>query len=169
MSASQESPGAANVEELAHYWRLPSVRAARELARAVGVRKVGDRYPWHGIWAAEGLAPPPHYRWEELKLPHSTASDVAALLGESERSARRRALAKPDASFPDPVPLRKKPLLWRTAQLKAWQAGLSVPSYRKASLRGTSRDPEPLNVARREVSDAYDPWQEVRSAASAHG
>lgn len=40
------NPGSASAEELAKHWRLPSVRAARELARALGVRRVKGKYPW---------------------------------------------------------------------------------------------------------------------------
>ena len=40
------------------------------------------------------------------------------------------------------MPLRKKPLLWRTAQLRAWQAGLPVPSFRRVSV-GRSEKLEP--------------------------
>ncbi len=78
MKTDSKDPGSASAEELAKYWRLPPAKAARELARKVGIRHVGGRYPWHAIWQAEGLAPPPRSRWDELKLPHCTADDVAS-------------------------------------------------------------------------------------------
>lgn len=132
MKKISKDPGSRSAEELAKYWRLPSARAAREFARKVGIRLVGDRCPRHSIWKAEGPAPLPRLRWDERKLPYCTADDVAGILGESPRSARRRGLVKPDASFPDPIPLRKKTTLLRRAQLRAWQSGLPVPHYNRA-------------------------------------
>ncbi|WP_141536266.1 hypothetical protein [Thioclava sp. ES.031] len=165
MKTNSKDPGSASVEELAKYWRLPSTRAARELARADGIRHVGGRYPWHSIWKAEGLAPPPRARWDELKLPHCTVDDVAGILGESPRSARRRGLAKPDSSFPDPIPLRKKPMLWRRAQLRAWQAGLPVPHYTRAS-KTADLSPDVSKLRRKKaVCNSFDPWAAARSAA----
>ena len=134
MTATVQSPGSATEDELRDDWRMPSLRATRELARKLGVRRVKRQYPWYVIWAAEGLAPPARKHWDELKLPHLTADGLAEALGESARSARRRDAAKPDASFPDPLPLRKKPKLWRAAQVNAYVAGLPVPSYRAASM-----------------------------------
>src|SRR6056297_4161925 len=68
MNERADGPGHATLEELRVYWRMPSLRATRELARALGIVKVGDRYPWLSIWAAEGLAPPPRRHWSALKL-----------------------------------------------------------------------------------------------------
>ncbi len=59
MKTNSKDPGSASAEEFAAYWRLPSARAARELARKIGVRNVSGRYAWSSIWGAEGLAPPP--------------------------------------------------------------------------------------------------------------
>lgn len=166
MKTNSKDPGSASAEELAMYWRLPSARAARELARKIGVRNIGGRYAWSSIWAAEGLAPPPRSRWDELKLPHCTADDVAGILGESPRSARRRGLAKPDASFPDPIPLRKKPMLWRRAQLRAWQAGLPVPHYKRASTPAMISPEASKPRQRKPVCNSFDPWAAARSAAT---
>ncbi len=169
MKITSKNPGSASTEELFKYWRMPSKRAARELARKVGVRHVGGRYAWSSIWAAEGLAPPPRSRWDELKLPHCTADDVAGILGESPRSARRRNLVKPDASFPDPIPLRKKPMLWRTAQLRAWQAGLPVPNYRFAPTKAPLSTEDPKALPEKPACDTYNPFAEARSAATGNG
>mgnify|MGYP003666533324 FL=1 len=166
MKTNSRDPGSASAEEMAKYWRLPSARAARELARKVGVRHVSGRYAWYSVWAAEGLAPPPLSRWEELKLPHCTADDVAGILGESPRSARRRGLAKPDASFPDAIPLRKKPILWRRAQLRAWQAGLPVPHYKRASMTAAPSSNASGLRKQKAVCSSFDPWAAARSAAS---
>ena len=94
MNKPDQDPGYATLAELAAYWRMPSKRAARELARALGLRRVRGKFPWFAIWQAEWLAPPPKKRWDELKHPHLTTTDLAELLGESERSARRRDHAK---------------------------------------------------------------------------
>ncbi|MCR8827473.1 hypothetical protein [Pseudosulfitobacter koreensis] len=166
MKNISKDPGSASAEELAKYWRLPSARAARELARKVGVRHFGGRYAWYSIWASEGLAPPPRSRWDELKLLHCTADDVAGILGESPRSARRRNLAKPDAGFPDPIPLRKKPMLWRRAQLRAWQAGLPVPHYKRVSTTPMLSPEASKARQQKPVCNSFDPWAAVRSAAT---
>jgi hypothetical protein len=166
MKYNSKDPGSASDRDLAEYWRMPSTRSARELAKSVGVRRVNGRYLWYSIWKAEGLAPPPRSRWSELKLPHSKVEDVAAILGESTRSARRRGLAKPDASFPDPIPLRKKPMLWRTAQLRAWQAGLPVPHYQQVSARAPSTLGMAKSLQVKTVSSKFDPWGAARSAAT---
>jgi len=166
MKTDSKDPGSASAEELAKYWRLPSARAARELARKVGIRHFGGRYPWHSIWQAEGLAPPPRSRWDELKLPHCTADDVAGILGESTRSAQRRGLAKPDASFPDPIPLRKKPMIWRRAQLRAWQAGLPVPHYKRASTTAMRSPDATQSRQQKRACNSFDPWAAAQSAAT---
>ncbi len=49
MTAPAQDPGYATLGELTAYWRTPSVRATRELARTVGLRQVrgntlGSRY-----------------------------------------------------------------------------------------------------------------------------
>ena len=169
MKSANDDPGSISTKELAEYWRMPSVRAARELARALGLRRVKGKFPWYSVWATEGLAPPRRNRWGELKLPHCTAVDVAETLGESVRSGRRRGISKPDPSFPDPIPLQKKPMLWRTAQLRAWQAGLPVPQYPVAST-AARRTPKPLaNRTQEAPSNTYNPFAEARSAATGNG
>jgi hypothetical protein len=80
MTTKQQGPGSATLEELRNYWRMPSLRATRELANRLGARRIGERYPWHSIWAAEGLAPPAPRLWAELKLPHMTTEDLAGIL-----------------------------------------------------------------------------------------
>ncbi len=98
MKSVKNDPGSASTEDLAEYWRMSSVRATRELAGALGLQRIKGRFPWYSIWATEGLAPPRRNRWEDLKLPHSTAADVAEVPGESARSGRRRGVSKPDPS-----------------------------------------------------------------------
>jgi hypothetical protein len=170
MSSTVTNPGYATTHDLHVYWRTSSLRVARELARSLGIRRVRGGYPWLAIWAAEGLALPPVRRWDELKLPHLTSADLAKVLGESARSAQRRDRFKPDASFPDPVPLRKKPKLWRSAQVNAWQVGLPVPAYKAASnrrveIQGAIRSSQIEESA----SEIYNPFAEERSAARANG
>lgn len=165
MNASAQDPGHATLEELTSYWRMPSERATLELARALGLRPVLEKYPWLAIWQAERLAPPPKKRWGELKHPHLTTIDLAELLGESERSARRREHAKPDASFPDPVPIRKRPKLWRAAQVHAWCAGLPVPVYplkSRTSQAGVGKSPKPSSPPDYE---GFDPFVQKRLTA----
>lgn len=125
-------PGNASVEQLQQYWRLSSPRAARELARKLGVLRIKGTYPWFAIWAAEGLAKPKSEHWRDLKKNHYTTTDVAKLLALSRRQAQRHddKSAKPD--FPDALPIREKPKLWRQAQVNAWISGLRVPRYRLA-------------------------------------
>ncbi len=169
MSSSDTNPGCATTHDLHAYWRTPSPRAARELARSLGIRRVRDGYPWSAIWAAEGLALPPAKRWNELKLPHVTSAELAEILGESARSARRRDCFKPDASFPGPVPLRKKPKLWRSAQINAWQAGFPVPLYKAAPSKRTEiQTAIRASQIEERSSEIYDPFAEARSAAKAN-
>jgi hypothetical protein len=124
-------PGHASPDELHAYWRTKSVRAAEERARRLGIRKIGQGYPWLLIWRAEGLAPPPERQWAELKLSHKTMSDIAEVLGRSDRTARRRRHHKPDAEFPDPIVFGPKTHLWRAAQVRAWENGNPVPVYKR--------------------------------------
>ncbi len=165
MTDLSPGPGDATTSELRAYWRMRSDRAARELALKLGVRRVRGAYPWFAIWSGERLAPPPPSRWEELKRPHLTAQDLAEFLGESPRSARRRDHAKPDASFPDPVPLRTKPKLWRAAQVHVWRHGLPVPVYKtipKKSSSSSIPEHEPSCVS---DFKGFGPFAEARSAA----
>lgn len=108
MKTNSKDPGSASAEELAMYWRLPTARAAGELARKIGVRNVGGRYAWSSIWAAEGLAPPPRSRWDELKLPHCRADDVAGILGESPRSGQATRLGQARCELSRPYPAEEK-------------------------------------------------------------
>ncbi|MDX2485567.1 MAG: hypothetical protein QNK42_18130 [Pseudodonghicola sp.] len=131
MITEPQIPGAATLEELRIYWRMASLRATRELANRLGLRRTAGRCPWFAIWAAEGLAAPAPRLWAELKLPHMTTQDIAGLLKGSRRTAQRMDQKKPDASFPERLRFRNKPKLWRQAQVNAWAAGLLVPVYKK--------------------------------------
>jgi len=87
MSApSSPDTGCATREELRVRWRMPSSRAARERARRRGVRRHRGLCPSFAIWAAEGLAPPPRWEWDVLKLPHLTADDLAARMNPAYSS-----------------------------------------------------------------------------------
>ncbi|MFB9148963.1 hypothetical protein [Roseovarius ramblicola] len=165
MTAQVTDPGSATLEELTAYWRMPSKRATRELARKLGLRRVRGNYPWFAIWQIERLALPSRRRWEELKRPHLTTADLGELLGESERSARRRDAAKPDASFPDPLPIRKKPKLWRSAQVHAWCSGLPVPVYQSSSKFLPTRKKAPPETNSKVPANVFDPFAQKRSAA----
>lgn len=168
MTAPAQDPGYATLTELTAYWRMPSERAARELARTLALRRVRGKYPWFAIWQVERLAPPPRKRWDELKLPHLTTTDLAELLGESERSARRRDRAKPDAAFPDPVPIRNKPKLWRAAQVRAWCAGLPVPVYPLRSRSAQIAKNRPPKAPSKRSFDGFDPFAQKRFAAKSN-
>jgi hypothetical protein len=165
MNAKVTDPGYATLDELCTYWRMPSERATRELARALGLRRVRGSYPWFAIWQAEGLAVPPQKRWEELKCPHLNVSELAERRGESKRSACRRDFAKPDASFPDPVLLRKKPKLWRSAQVNAWCLGLPVPVYQTRMKSRPPKQKEQPPLPSTLAANVFDPFAERRSAA----
>lgn len=159
MSKRADGPGDATLEELRTYWRMQSLRTTRELARAAGVVKVGDLYPWLSIWEAEGLAPPPRRHWSALKHPHLTAELLARVLGQSPRSARRRDLVKPDASFPDPVPIRPKPKLWRAVSVNAWAAGLPVPNFKLRSRNRLRVAGERNDNSEGHSETVFDPWR----------
>ena len=160
MSNTVDGAGYATLEELRTYWRMPSLRATRELAKALGVIKLDNRYPWLSIWAAEGLAPPPARHWQDLKQPHLTSALLAQVLCESPRSARRRDRAKPDSSFPDPIAIRLKPKLWRSISVHLWAVGLPVPNFKLRT--NNLRQFAPSKAERRPilVSEAvFDPWK----------
>lgn len=169
MNKPDQDPGHATLAELAAYWRMPSKRAARELARALGLRRVRGEFPWFAIWQAERIAPPSKKRWDELKHPHLTTTDLAELLGESKRSAQRRDHSKPDAGFPDPVPIRKKPKLWRASQVNAWCAGLPVPVYRVKSRSAQVTSTETPKALSKTNFDGFDPYAQKRFAAKPNG
>lgn len=159
MSKSVEGAGCATLEELRAYWRMPSLRATRELARVLGVIKTRSGYPWLSIWAAEGLAPPAQCHWSALKQPHLTAQLLADVLGESPRNSRRRDLNKPDATFPDPVPIRPKPKLWRAASVNAWAAGLPVPRFKLQRRKNAALSSEQKGDQNDVSEGVFDPWR----------
>jgi hypothetical protein len=132
MNSRMTGPGSASVEELQIYWRMPSVRATRELAKQLQVRRIRRAYPWISIWKAEGLAVPSSKYWDELKHPHCTTADIANFLSLTHRQAQRFDETKPDASFPDPLSFRSKPKLWRRTQVLAWLGGYQVPHFKIA-------------------------------------
>ena len=165
MITERQTPGAATLDELRIYWRMPSQRATRELANRLGLRRIAGRYPWFAIWAAEGLAAPAPRLWAELKLPHMTTQDIAGLLQGSRRSAQRVDLKKPDASFPERLRFRSKPKLWRQAQVNAWAAGLPVPVCkqlpdrpRRAPMAAATMKSQPAP----KPSGAFNPFFEQR-------
>ncbi|MDM7970699.1 MAG: hypothetical protein QUV10_13870 [Paracoccaceae bacterium] len=165
MSITETEPGSATLDELRVYWRLPSLRAARELARSLNVRRVKQEYPWLAIWAAEGLAPPSKTHWEALKLPHCTTADIGEILGMSRRQAQRLDDAKPDQSFPDPLGFREKPKLWRRTQVLSWVVGAQVQQFKLAQRRRPA--PHQLKPAppHPDHGDAvFNPFAEIRSA-----
>jgi hypothetical protein len=166
MTTEQQDPGSATLEELRDYWRMPSLRATRELANRLGLRRVGKRYPWLAIWAVEGLAPPAPRHWEELKLPHMTTEDLADLLDGARRTAQRVDQKKPDASFPERLRFRDKPKLWRRAQVNYWAAGLPVPTYKTRSATRTAGPSKSrtAQVPDRPPSEGFDPFDEARLA-----
>lgn len=168
--SSTADPGNASVEQLQQYWRLSSPRAARELARKLGVRRIKGKFPWFAIWAAEGLAKPKSDNWRDLKMSHYTTADVAKLLALSRRQAQRHddKSAKPD--FPDALPIREKPKLWRQAQVNAWIGGLRVPRYRLAP-REITRTVESKNLTTLPLNTQFllDPFAIVRTADTENG
>ena len=166
---SSPDPGCATLEELRAYWRMPSTRAARELARRKGVRRHRSLYPWFAIWAAEGLALPPRWAWDVLKLPHLTTEDLVARLKESVRTARRRDTAKPDASFPDPVALRRKPKLWRTVEVDRWIVGMPVPVFRRAGSGAAPEVKSSPSAPSRPETKGFDPFEMARASARRAG
>lgn len=141
MTTDQKDPGSATLEELRIYWRMPSLRATRELANRHGVRRIGERYPWYAIWAAEGLAQPAPRHWAELKLPYMTTQDLAGILNGARRTGQHVDQKKPDASFPERLRFGDKPKLWPRAKVSCWAAGLSVPTYKARSEKERSADP----------------------------
>lgn len=166
MITERKDPGHATLEELRIYWRMPSLRATRELANRLGLRRVGKRYPWLAIWAVEGLAPPAPRFWAELKLPHLTTADLAGLLDGARRTAQRVDQKKPDASFPERLRFRDKPKLWRRAQVNYWAAGLPVPTYktRSATKTASPSSSRPPKVPDQRPSEGFDPFEEARLA-----
>jgi hypothetical protein len=166
MTTEQHGPGSASIEELRVYWRMPSRRATRELANRLCLRRIGGRYPWFAIWAAEGLAPPAPRLWAELKLPHLTTKDLAGLLDGGRRTAQRADQQKPDSSFPDRLRFRDKPKLWRRAQVSYWAAGLPVPTYKALSATTVARKSNyrPPQVPDQPSSEGFDPFEQVRRA-----
>lgn len=165
MTSSKRTPGSASLKELQAYWRMPSTRAARDLAVKFGVRKIAGQYPWLSIWASEYLAPPAAKHWDDLKRPHLNSTDMARILGSSPRTARRRDHHKPDSEFPDPVRLRKKPKLWRQVQVNAWAAGMPVPVYPTIPKRPRSINPNfsPKTVSL-ETFEGFNPFEFAPSA-----
>jgi hypothetical protein len=165
MTNSEPTPGSASLEELKAYWRMPSKRAARDLAVKLGVRRIAGEYPWLSIWACEHLAPPAAKHWDDLKRPHLTSADMAKVLGSSSRTACRRDHHKPDSEFPNLVRLRKKPKLWRRVQVYAWAAGMPVPVYTTIPKRPRSINPKfsPKTVSL-ESFEGFNPFEFTQSS-----
>jgi hypothetical protein len=167
MTAEHQSPGFATLEDLRVYWRKPSLRATRELANRLGLRRVKGRYPWHAIWAVEGLAQPAPRLWTELKLPHLTTEDLARVLQGTRRSAQRVDQRTPDASFPGRLRFQDKPKLWRQAQVNAWTAGLPVPVYTHLpdQRRHPNMEAKPLEPrCSPQITGVFNPFIETRSS-----
>ncbi|CUH37864.1 hypothetical protein JSE7799_01336 [Jannaschia seosinensis] len=121
MIAADQYPGKYTPEALTDYWWTPSVRATYELARELGLRRARGRYPLFAIREIEGLAPPSRRRWNKLKRPHLTTTDLDEHLRESQRSAHRRDVTQRDARILIPLTVRKKLKLCGRAWVNAWR------------------------------------------------
>lgn len=129
--ATKSDPGRIDAAQLARYWRKESEAAAKRMASRLDIRCISGWYPWHAIWAAEGLAKPPATSWTVLQQNHLMTDEVAALLACDARTIRRYVHNPPD-DFPPPVFESGRPWLWRSCQIYAYASGSLVPRFRRA-------------------------------------
>ncbi|MEX5576701.1 helix-turn-helix transcriptional regulator [Pseudophaeobacter sp. A-200-2] len=126
-----EKPDLATVEELAEFFRLDRT-AVRDVMTAMGVPKRGRGYPWIRIWRALGLDLKTAENLEDLKIPLLNLKQVAAKLGESAKTTRRRSNGEHrDKSIPAYIELGPRKRLFFPAEIESWLLGEQLPFGRE--------------------------------------
>ncbi|WP_156916868.1 helix-turn-helix transcriptional regulator [Leisingera aquimarina] len=151
----------ARVKDLAEFFRIDRT-AVPDAMKAMGIPKRGAGYPWIRIWVALGIDLETVKDPEDLKKPLAELKQVAALLGESPRTVRRRSEGEHrDKSIPAYIELGPRKRLFFPAEIESWLLGEQLPFGREQKnlsfIPGQAKKTGAAKEARREAEAALSP------------
>ncbi|MFY2826587.1 helix-turn-helix transcriptional regulator [Ruegeria sp. MALMAid1280] len=113
----------ATVEDLVKFLRTSRADIPGIMAR-MGVPKRGIGFPWQRIWLALGVDMTSVVDTTDLYKPMLKLDEVAALLGESSKTTRRRADGMHrDQSIPKHIDLGPRKRIYFAAEIQSWLYG----------------------------------------------
>lgn len=125
------NPDLVTTKDLENFLRIDRTAVA-EVMKVLGVPKRGAGYPWIRIWVALGVDLSTVKDPDTPKAPLMELKEVAALLGESPKTTRRRGDGKHrDKSIPNHIDLGPRKRLYFPGEIQSWISGKPVPSERK--------------------------------------
>ena len=121
----------ATVKDLAEFFRVDRTALPAVMA-SIGVPKRGVGYPWLRIWVALGIDLETVKDRQDLKAPLLELKEVAAMLGESTRTTRRRSDGEHrDKSIPAHIDLGPRKRLFFPGEIQSWFLGEPKAFLRK--------------------------------------
>lgn len=121
----------ATVKDLAKFFRIDRASVS-DVMTNIDVPRRGAGYAWLRIWLALGVNVSTAKDHEALKIRLLELKDVAALLGESPKTTRRRGDGEhKDKSIPAHIDLGPRKRLYFPAEIQFWLLGEPVPFERK--------------------------------------
>ncbi|MBQ4826239.1 hypothetical protein J4729_17010 [Leisingera sp. HS039] len=156
-----EKPDLAMVEELAEFFRLDRT-VVRDVMTAMGVPKRGRGYPWIRIWRALGFDLKTAENLADLKILLLKLKQVAAKLGESAKTTRRRSNGEHrDNSIPTYIEFCPRKRLFFPAEIESWLLGEPLPFRREQKnlsfIPGQAKRTGAPKAARREAEVTLSP------------
>lgn len=151
----------AMVKDLAEFFRIDRT-AVPDVMATMGIPKRGAGYPWTRIWVALGIDLETVEDPEDLKNPLAELKQVAAILGESPKTARRRSEGKHrDKSIPAHIDLGPRKRLFFPGEVQSWILGEPLPFGREQKnlsfIPGQAKRTGAAKEARREAEAALSP------------
>lgn len=154
-------PDLAMVKDLAEFFRIDRT-AVPDVMATMGIPKRGAGYPWIRIWVALGIDLEIVKDPEDLKYPLAELKQVAAKLGESAKTTRRRSNGEHrDKSIPAYIELGPRKRLFFPAEIESWLLGEQLPFGREQKnlsfIPGQAKRTGARKAARREAEVTLSP------------
>lgn len=151
----------AMVKDLAEFFRMDRT-AVPDVMATMGIPKRGAGYPWIRIWVALGVDLETVKDPEDIKIPLLNLKQVAAMLGESAKTTRRRSEGEHrDKSFPAHIDLGPRKRLFFRTEIRSWLLGEPMPFGREQKnlsfIPGQAKRTGAPKEARREAEAALSP------------
>lgn len=116
----------AAVDDLVKYFRINRAEIPGLMTR-MGVPKRGCGFPWQRIWLALGVSLSSVTDRSALRKPMLKLEEVAALLGESTKTTRRKGDSlHRDQSIPKHIDLGPRKRVYFAAEIQSWISGEPV-------------------------------------------
>ncbi|AHD03021.1 helix-turn-helix transcriptional regulator [Leisingera methylohalidivorans] len=156
-----EKPDLATVKDLAKFFQVERT-AVPDVMSEMGVPRRGGGYPWIRIWRALGFDLKTAENLEDLKIPLLNLKQVAAKLGESAKTTRRRSNGEHrDRSIPAYIDLGPRKRLFFSGEVQSWILGEPLPFSREQKnlsfIPGQAKRTGAPKAARREAEVTLSP------------